>query len=93
MSWSRQGYQWRRPLDCHDKLFRSIAAAGKPLGREHWLLVGAARVGFPSQANKPEDIIRTAWSSLRFRHPDIALDLDGDEKIYEPVTNTESLEA
>ena len=93
MSWSRQGYQWRRPLDCHDKLFRSIAAAGKPLGREHWLLVGAARVGFPPQINKPEDIIRTAWSSLRFRHPDIALDLDGDEKIYEPVTNTESLEA
>ncbi|KAI1140608.1 hypothetical protein F5Y05DRAFT_279534 [Hypoxylon sp. FL0543] len=92
MSWNRHGSHWCRPLDCHDKLFRSIADAGKPLGREHWLLVGTVRVEFPPEADGIEGRLRTAWRALRFRHPDIAIGLHGDEKCYEPVADTEALE-
>ncbi|KAI1456097.1 hypothetical protein F4805DRAFT_468324 [Annulohypoxylon moriforme] len=91
MSWTRQGIYWCRPLDCHDKLFQSIAAAGKPLNREHWLLIGVVRLEFPSGTDGEEIRLRKAWTALRLRHPDIALELLENEKRYEPITSAESL--
>ncbi|KAI1386030.1 uncharacterized protein F4822DRAFT_445815 [Hypoxylon trugodes] len=92
MSWSQNGVYWRRPLDCHDKMFQSIANAGKPLGREHWLLLGVVRLSFPPSINKAETRLRDAWKSLRLRHPDIATELHTDEKRYTPPRNIEVLE-
>ncbi|KAI1073700.1 hypothetical protein F5B20DRAFT_495320 [Whalleya microplaca] len=94
MSWTREGAYWRRPLDCHDKLFQSIAAAGVPLGREHWLMAGWLQLGFPSTMDPVmrEQGLRAAWSSLRLRHPDVALTLHGNEKRYEPLTDEQALQ-
>ncbi|KAI1781367.1 hypothetical protein F4818DRAFT_398811 [Hypoxylon cercidicola] len=91
MSWTRKGAHWSRPLDCHDKLLQAVAASGQPLGREHWLMVGAARVEFPVAADA-EGRLRIAWKALRFHHPDIALTLHEDEKCYDPIDNVKTLE-
>ncbi|KAI1414545.1 hypothetical protein F5Y13DRAFT_197545 [Hypoxylon sp. FL1857] len=94
MSWTHEGAYWRRPLDCHDKLFQSIATAGAPLGREHWLMVGWLQLGFPSTMDPAtqEQRLRGTWSALRLRHPDIALTLHEDEKRYTPLTDNQALE-
>ncbi|OTB16940.1 hypothetical protein K445DRAFT_36957, partial [Daldinia sp. EC12] len=94
MSWTHEGEYWRRPLDCHDKMFRSIAAAGAPFGREHWLMAGWLQLGFPSTIDSAtqEQRLRGAWSALRLRHPDIALTLHEDEKRYAPLTDDQALE-
>jgi hypothetical protein len=93
MTWTQQDGYWRRPLDCHDKLFQSIAAAGQPLGREHWFLVGAVQIDFPSGAVSPEHKLRAAWAALRLRHPDVAIELHDDEKRYKPIPNAQALAA
>ncbi|KAI1371049.1 hypothetical protein F4677DRAFT_321436 [Hypoxylon crocopeplum] len=93
MSWTRQGAHWRRPLDCHDKLFQSVASAGQSLGREHWLMVGAVRIGFLPGTDGVENRLRAAWTALRFHHPDIAIKLRSDEKRYEPIASAEELQA
>ncbi|KAI0180361.1 hypothetical protein GGR52DRAFT_240153 [Hypoxylon sp. FL1284] len=94
MSWTNEGAYWRRPLDCHDKLFQSIAAAGAPLGREHWLMVGWLQLAFPIDMDPGvlEQRLRGAWSALRLRHPDVALTLNEDEKRYEPLADDEVLQ-
>lgn len=75
-------------------MFKSISAAGKPLGREHWLVVGAIRLTFPPGAvDKGQQSLRSAWAALRLRHPDIAILLHDTEKRYEPLTSPEALEA
>ncbi|KAI5928772.1 hypothetical protein F4810DRAFT_24065 [Camillea tinctor] len=94
MSWTQENGYWRRPLDCHDKLFKSIAAAGAPLGREHWVMVHWLQLSFPS-ATEPivqEQRLRSAWSALRCRHPDVALTLHEDEKRYEPLVDDHDLQ-
>ncbi|KAL4902268.1 hypothetical protein BDW74DRAFT_66243 [Aspergillus multicolor] len=94
MSWTQnatEGY-WHRPLDCHDRLFQFVGDSGKPLGREHWLILGAVQLEY----NSDIDIIpqlRAAWKSLRLRHPDIALELHPDEKRYYPIHDRGALEA
>ncbi|KAI1099460.1 hypothetical protein F4804DRAFT_337219 [Jackrogersella minutella] len=93
MSWTQQNEYWRRPLDCHDRLFQHIAAAGQPLGREHWLMIGTAQLVLPhmdAECEK-EKRLRQAWAALRLRHPDIAIELHHQEKRYVPVTHAESL--
>ncbi|KAI0849862.1 hypothetical protein F5Y00DRAFT_268657 [Daldinia vernicosa] len=94
MSWTHEGAYWRRPLDCHDRLFQSIAKAGAPLGREHWIMVHWLQIGFPS-AMEPlvqEQRLRAAWSALRCRHPDVALTLHENEKRYEPLVDNQDLQ-
>ncbi|KAI0007581.1 hypothetical protein F4779DRAFT_499076 [Xylariaceae sp. FL0662B] len=94
MSWTQEKAYWRRPLDCHDRLFKSIAAAGTPLGREHWLMVHWLQLGFPS-AMEPvvqEQRLRAAWSALRRCHPDVASTLHENEKRYEPLADDEDLQ-
>ncbi|OTA55327.1 hypothetical protein K449DRAFT_388339 [Hypoxylon sp. EC38] len=93
MSWTNEGAYWRRPLDCHDKLFQSIAAAGAPLGREHWLMAGWLRLIFPSAVESAvrEQRLRAVWSAMRLLHPDIALTLQANEKQYKPLANDEAL--
>lgn len=91
MSWTQKGAYWSRPLDCHDRLLQAIAAAGQPLGREHWLMVGAAQIEFPVGTDV-EERLRAAWKTLRFRHPDVALTLHDDEKRYDPISSIEMLE-
>lgn len=73
-------------------MFKSIAAAGKPLGREHWLMVGAIRLTFPAKIVDKVLSLRSAWAALRLRHPDIAILLHDTEKRYEPLTSPEALE-
>ncbi|KAI4860690.1 hypothetical protein F4820DRAFT_465417 [Hypoxylon rubiginosum] len=94
MSWTHEGSYWRRPLDCHDKLFQSIAAAGAPLGREHWLMTGWIQLAFPSAMDPmvQEQRLRGAWSALRLRHPDVALTLHENEKRYGPVAGDQALQ-
>ncbi|CAK97279.1 uncharacterized protein An15g04120 [Aspergillus niger] len=94
MSWTKQIDHWSRPLDCHDRLFQFIGESGKPLGREHWLTVGAVQLDFPNSS--PEITIprlRNAWKSLRMRYPDIAGELHGHEKRYYPITSASALES
>ncbi|KAF2963274.1 hypothetical protein GQX73_g10286 [Xylaria multiplex] len=91
MSWTQSGDHWRRPIDCHEIMFQSIAAAGQPLGREHWLMAGTLKLTFPSSMPDVEGKLRTAWSALRVRHPDIALELHPNEKQYLPISSAESL--
>ncbi|KAL4879085.1 hypothetical protein BJY04DRAFT_229431 [Aspergillus karnatakaensis] len=94
MSWvqnSLEGY-WSRPLDCHDRLFQFIGDMGKPLGREHWLLIGGIQLEAPSDIDLIPRL-RAAWKSLRLRHPDIALKLHPDEKRYYPIKDADALEA
>ncbi|KAI2628560.1 hypothetical protein GGR54DRAFT_350391 [Hypoxylon sp. NC1633] len=93
MSWTCEGLYWRRPLDCHDKLFQSIASAGAPLGREHWLMAGWLQLGFPSTMDRvmQEQRLRTTWSAVRLRHPDVALTLHETEKRYEPLAGHQAL--
>ncbi|KAI1762707.1 hypothetical protein GGR53DRAFT_500448 [Hypoxylon sp. FL1150] len=94
MSWTSEGAYLRRPLDCHDKLFQSIAAAGAPLGREHWLLAGWLQLVFPLVVDSAvrEQRLRAAWSALRLLHPDIALTLHANEKQYWPLLDDEDLQ-
>ncbi|OTB00403.1 hypothetical protein M426DRAFT_15541 [Hypoxylon sp. CI-4A] len=94
MSWTHEGAYWRRPLDCHDKLFQSIAAAGTALGREHWLMVGWLQLGISSTMDSATQgrCLRSAWSALRLRHPDVASTLREDEKRYVPLADTQDLE-
>ncbi|KAI2619515.1 hypothetical protein GGS26DRAFT_595362 [Hypomontagnella submonticulosa] len=94
MSWTNEGGYWRRPLDCHDKLFQSIAAAGAPLGREHWLMAGWLQLGFPCAMDlaTQEQSLRAAWGALRLRHPDVALTLHENEKRYEPLIDENTLQ-
>ncbi|KAI0879779.1 uncharacterized protein GGS22DRAFT_198881 [Annulohypoxylon maeteangense] len=92
MSWTQQGAHWHRPLDSLDRFYQFVSAAGKPLNREHWLLVGVIRLEFPIGVDGGETRLRSAWKALRFRHPDIALELLENEKRYEPITSTEALE-
>ncbi|KAL4789181.1 hypothetical protein BDV19DRAFT_395280 [Aspergillus venezuelensis] len=94
MSWiqnSSEGY-WSRPLDCHDRLFQFIGDMGKPLGREHWLLIGAIQLEISSDIDLVARL-RAAWKSLWLRHPDIALKLHSDKKQYYPYKDTDALEA
>ncbi|KAI1132363.1 hypothetical protein F5Y10DRAFT_219863 [Nemania abortiva] len=93
MSWTQQGAWWSRPLDCHDAMFKSIAAAGKPLGREHWLMAGVIKVTFPSDTANKEQRLRSTWAALRLLHPDVAILLRDSEKCYQPVTSPEILDA
>ncbi|GLB06553.1 hypothetical protein AtubIFM57258_001863 [Aspergillus tubingensis] len=96
MSWTKQSDHWSRPLDCHDRLFQFIGESGKPLGREHWLTIGAVQLDFPNNNNNPDKIItqlRNAWKSLRMRYPDIAGELHAHEKRYYPITSPEALES
>ncbi|GCB27757.1 hypothetical protein AAWM_10642 [Aspergillus awamori] len=94
MSWTKQTDHWSRPLDCHDRLFQFIGESGKPLGREHWLTIGAVQLDFPNSS--PEITIprlRNAWKSLRMRYPDIAGELHDHEKRYYPITSASTLES
>ncbi|KAH9896280.1 hypothetical protein F4778DRAFT_783562 [Xylariomycetidae sp. FL2044] len=91
MSWTLSGDHWRRPLDCHEVMFQSIAAAGQPLGREHWLMAGTLKLLFPYPSSVMEQRLRAAWAALRVRLPDVALELHHDEKRYHPVVSAASL--
>ncbi|KAB8227929.1 uncharacterized protein BDW43DRAFT_323394 [Aspergillus alliaceus] len=91
MSWKQQGKYWSRPLDCHDRFFQAAADMGKPLGREHYLIMGNVRLDFPSDFGMPGRL-REAWKALRFRHPDIALELHNGEKRYYPVSDERALD-
>ncbi|KAL4924591.1 uncharacterized protein BDV17DRAFT_295227 [Aspergillus undulatus] len=79
MSWTRQSGNWSRPLGCHDRLFQFIGDSGKPLGREHWVMIGAVHLVLPAGMDIVAQL-RTAWKTLRLRHPDIAHELHQDEK-------------
>lgn len=94
MSWTNEGTYWRRPLDCHDKLFQTISAAGSPLGREHWLTFGWLKLAFPPavDAATQEQRLRDAWGTLRLQHPDVALTLHENEKRYVPVADDAALQ-
>ena len=93
MSWTQLDGIWSRPLDCHDRLFQFIAGMGAPLGREHWSIMVNARIQLPKE---PDFSIITrlqeAWKALRFRHPDIAIELLDDNKRYHPISNEKMLE-
>jgi hypothetical protein len=95
MAWTEQpNGSWTRPLDCHDRLFQFTSDQGKPLDREHWLLVGTVRLELPPTSPDPAEELCQAWKRLRLQHPDIALELtEAREKRYLPVRSPEALDA
>ncbi|KAL4962418.1 uncharacterized protein BDV14DRAFT_191539 [Aspergillus stella-maris] len=91
MSWTQQGDHWSRPLDCHDKLWQFVSKLGKPVDREHWLLVGAVELEFPPDLD-PIASLHAAWKALRLRHPDVALEMTVDDKRYYPLPSPNDLD-
>jgi hypothetical protein len=91
MSWTEQDGFWSRSLDCHDIMFQFIGAMGAPLGREHWLMMQNAQLDFPEGVDAVSRL-REAWKALRFRHPDIALEIHENDKRYYPVRDGKALE-
>ena len=93
MSWTNEGSYWSRPLDCHDRLFQAVSAAGAPLGREHWLFCHWLGLTFPSttDAATKEQRLRDGWGALRLKHPDVAVTLHEDEKRYVPLSDDAAL--
>ncbi|KAJ5719783.1 hypothetical protein N7493_007361 [Penicillium malachiteum] len=92
MSWSQKDAYWSRPFDCHDEMLHFIRSQGEPINREHWMFLVTTQISFPPQVEDIIDRLRNAWKTLRFRHPDIALEVHSDEKRYYPIYDDESLE-
>ncbi|KAL2812318.1 hypothetical protein BJX63DRAFT_397098 [Aspergillus granulosus] len=92
MAWIQEAEYWSSPLNCHEKLFKCIGEIGKPLGREHWLVLGAVRVEYPADIDLVTHL-KAAWKILRMRYPDIATELCADEKRYYPIFDKTQLDA
>ncbi|KAI0803633.1 hypothetical protein GGR55DRAFT_691651 [Xylaria sp. FL0064] len=93
MSWTQQGTCWRRPLNCDELMFKSMTAAGRHHAREQSVLFGTIRIAFPPDTTHVEQKLRSVWAALRLRYPDVAVVLVDNEKVYQPITSPDALEA
>ncbi|KAI0426736.1 hypothetical protein F5Y09DRAFT_350909 [Xylaria sp. FL1042] len=93
MSWARRGICWRRPLNCDEIMYKSMAAAGRDLGREKSVLVGTVKIAFLPDMIHVEQRLRSTWAALRLRHLDVAVVLEDNEKCYQPIASDDDLEA
>ncbi|KAJ5701386.1 hypothetical protein N7488_008934 [Penicillium malachiteum] len=73
-------------------MLQFIRSQGEPINCEHWMFMVTTQISFPSQIEDIVDLLRNAWKALRFRHPDIALQVHSDDKRYYPIHEDESLE-
>ncbi|KAJ5267692.1 hypothetical protein N7478_010500 [Penicillium angulare] len=92
MSWTQEDSYWSRPFDWHDELLQFVRIQGEEINREQWMFMVTTKIGFTPQSDNIVNRLRIAWKALRFRHPDIALEVHGSEKRYYPVYNDQSLE-
>ncbi|KAJ6024643.1 hypothetical protein N7540_005440 [Penicillium herquei] len=92
MSWTQKDGYWSRPFDCHDEMLHFIRSQGEPINREHWMFMITTKIGFPPEIGDIVHQLRNAWKALRFRHPDIALEVHSGEKRYSAIYDELSLE-
>ncbi|KAI1346654.1 hypothetical protein F5Y01DRAFT_321540 [Xylaria sp. FL0043] len=92
MPWTQQGTCWRRPLNCDELMFKSMASAGRHHAREQSVLCGTVRIAFTPDTTHVEQRLRSAWATLRLRYPDVAVVLVDNEKVYQPITSPDDLE-
>lgn len=90
MSWTKRNGYWAQPLDPGEKSCYCMAWHGKDVGKEHWLIMVAAKVDSSGGDIMPP--LRHAWKALRLLRPDIALDIQGYEKQYFPIKSPDDLE-
>ncbi|KAJ5946529.1 hypothetical protein N7454_003368 [Penicillium verhagenii] len=92
MSWTQADDHWTRPFNCDDRLLRTIGALGAPFGRDNMLMMISAQLESLTGV-VAESKLREAWKAMRFKHPDIALQIHATEKKYYPVRDARDLEA
>ncbi|KAI4150137.1 MAG: hypothetical protein L6R39_002332 [Caloplaca ligustica] len=80
-----------RPLDIIEQFFAGLAAAGGPIGREHWSITAAIRLELGLQLTNGGILqaLRKAWLAVRHDFPQIACILEGDRKVYTVPTDEE----
>ncbi|KAJ6031742.1 hypothetical protein N7540_002474 [Penicillium herquei] len=96
MAWTQQDGYWSRPFDCHDRLFQLLCGIGAEINREYWLINVNAKIDLSALDGPARGDITTnlqaAWKALRFRHPDIALEIHEREKRYYPIRENQQLD-
>jgi len=84
MSWKEVSPgRFERPFDSMELFFRSLAAGGAPLKREHWAVTAVAQFRLVSPADDTVTALRQAWKTMRYEHPEIACFAEGTSKVYE----------
>ena len=86
MHWqSKGGNCWQRQMGETEKFLWLIGSSAFPVGKDEWHLFATAKLQFDSRNFIDDKIVadlRTAWQSLRFDHPSIAVVNDGTNLTY-----------
>jgi len=88
-------YQWRqtdagvyeRSMDGIERLYWTVASAGKPLGREHWSLTTGVKL--QPETENLVSVVRQGWIALRHAHPSLASHVENGKKVYKVATEDE----
>ncbi|KAI4163200.1 MAG: hypothetical protein LQ342_003133 [Letrouitia transgressa] len=74
--------RFERPLDSVEVFLHRLAAQWAPLRREHWAVNVSAKLEFGPSLENHQMLLRDAWKSVRFHHPDAACTIEDDRKVY-----------
>jgi len=84
--------RFERPFDSIERFLLSLARASSALNREHWSVTVFARFHMKAAVQDTESVLRHAWKTMRYDHPQLASVAEGDTKIYE-VPDSAALDA
>ncbi|KFH40344.1 hypothetical protein ACRE_089880 [Hapsidospora chrysogenum ATCC 11550] len=84
MGWTKvSDRRWERPMDGLESYFAITGTITGSLcgGREHYMLF--SRLSLELESPDPEVALRRAWVQMRHQQPQLAVTVDGVDKVYE----------
>ncbi|KAL4894455.1 hypothetical protein BDV59DRAFT_175509 [Aspergillus ambiguus] len=94
MSWTQVSpIRYERPFDSIEQFYRTVAAAGAPLNKEHYLITCTVRLQSPLP---PVHAVEQAWKALRHVYPQLAAEPEiggGERFAYDVLTSATELNA
>ncbi|KAE8154603.1 hypothetical protein BDV25DRAFT_171809 [Aspergillus avenaceus] len=96
MPWSQLStHTFTRPLGPNEVFIKLVSDPGHALGREHWAInytVTISPRGDLTNLSSLPDLIRYAWSHLRFQHPSLAAYPDASNAVYHVPDSADALQ-
>ncbi|PWY84874.1 hypothetical protein BO70DRAFT_379015 [Aspergillus heteromorphus CBS 117.55] len=98
MSWKQVSpTRYERSFDSLERFYHTVADAGAPLNKEHYLISCTAQLQSPLP---PADAVQQAWKALRLQHPQLAAEAEaeaeagsGQRFVYQVPTSVADLDA